>query len=96
MLLANGAQSPAVPLLEKALALEDALPDAQYDLGKILLDSGKPWQSLPHLEAAAKLKPRSRKIHLALAAAYRTMDRKDDYTRELQIMKALLGEDETE
>ena len=89
-------QSRAVPLLEKALSLEDVLPDAHYDLGKLLLDSGKPGPSLPHLEAAAKLKPRSRKIHLALGTAYRTLGRKDDYTRELQIMKTLLGENETE
>ena len=71
----EAAQARAIGLFNKALALDAALPDAHYELGKLLFDTGKPSEALPHLEAAARLDPRSSRTHLALAGAYRTLGR---------------------
>ncbi|HEX8986051.1 MAG TPA: tetratricopeptide repeat protein [Bryobacteraceae bacterium] len=85
----NGApRAQAIRLFNKALALDATLPDAHYELGKLLLDTGKPSEALPHLEAAAKLDPHSSRTHLALAGAYRALGRMEDQARELGIYRA--------
>ena len=90
MLAESGARvDTALTLFEKALALDSSLSEAHYYLGKLLLAKGKAQESLPHLQAAAKLDPRSRRTHLALANAYRSLERKDDASRELKLVKEL-------
>ena len=79
----------AVTLFEKALEIDNALPEAHYHLGKLLLAKGKAQESLPHLEAAAKLDPKSSRIHLSLANAYRSLGRQDDAARELKLVREL-------
>ena len=79
----------AATLFQKALALDSSLPESHYYLGKLLLAKGKAPESLPHLEAAAKLDPKSSRIHLSLANAYRSLERKDDAARELTIVREL-------
>jgi tetratricopeptide (TPR) repeat protein len=88
------AESRAVSLLERALAFDDSLHVAHYELGKLLLGQGKAQASLPHLEAASKLNPRSGRIHLALANAYRSLERQDDSAKELRLFKTLQAQEE--
>ncbi len=85
----SAAESRAVSLLEKALALDNSLAEAHYELGKFLLGRDKVNEALPHLEAAAKLDPENSKIHLALATAYRRVGRAEDAAQELQVFKKL-------
>ena len=83
----SAAESRAAALFRKALALEDSLPEAHYELGKLLLGTDKAVQALPHLEAAVKLAPESCRTHLALADAYRALNRPDDRTRALKLYR---------
>ena len=78
-------------LLEKALALDASLPQAHYELGKLLLENGKASEALRHLEAAAELDPRNSATHLALANAYRVLGRTADQSRELKLFRELEG-----
>jgi tetratricopeptide (TPR) repeat protein len=83
------AESRAVSLLEKALALDNSLSEAHYQLGRLLLAKGQAEKSLEHLETAAKLNPLSNGIHLSLANAYRRLGRDDDAAREFQLLRSL-------
>jgi len=88
------AESRAVSLLKKALELDNSLPEAHFVLGKFLLGQEKAAEALPHLEAAAKLDPRSSKIHLSLANAYRRLGRSEESASELQLFKKLEAQEE--
>ena len=83
------AEAHAVRLLEKALALEPSLAEAQFELGKLMLDGGKAAEAVGHLQAAAKLDPSNGATHLALASAYRLLARTGDQSRELGIYREL-------
>ncbi len=63
--------------------------DAQYQLGKILLDEGKVKESIPHLEAAVRLRPLADYMHYQLQAAYRVDARTQDADRELAVYKEI-------
>ena len=60
---------------------------AQYELGKSLLEDGKVDEAITHLEVAAKLDSGSDYVHYQLQSAYRRAGRKDDADREAQIYK---------
>jgi tetratricopeptide (TPR) repeat protein len=87
-------ESRAVSLIEKALALNNVLPEAHYELGKFLLGNEKVADALPHLQAAAKLDPRDSKAHLALAKAYRRLGRNEESASELSLFKTLTAQGE--
>ncbi len=89
------ARARAAALLVKALALDDSLPDSHWALGKLLLEDGKPTAALPHLEAAVKLDPRSSRMHLALADAYRALGRAEDRSRELRLYRETVVQEQT-
>ena len=90
MLLDAGTdEAHAASLLEKALALDDHLADAHYELGKYLLGKDKVQPAVTHLEAAAKLDPRNSRIPLALAGAYRRLGRKAEAAEQLRKFKEL-------
>lgn len=76
-------QKRAMGLLNRALALDAALPDPHYELGKLLLEDSNAAEALPHLEAAARLDPRNRSTHLMLANAYRILGRATDQAAAL-------------
>ena len=61
--------------------------NAQYELGKILLDEGNVKEAIIHLEAAARWKPEADYIHYQLQAAFRKDSRIADADRELQLYK---------
>ena len=87
-------ESRAVRLLEKALAVDNALPEAHYELGKALLERDNVKAALPQLEAAVKLDPRNSRMHLALASAYRRLDRNAEAASELEVFKKLSQQEE--
>jgi tetratricopeptide (TPR) repeat protein len=88
------AGSRAVMLLEKALSLNDSLPEAHFQLGNMALGKGKMDDALRHLGRAAELDLTSSKIHYALSRAYRRLGRKEDVIRELQIFEKLKAEED--
>jgi len=90
MLLGNGKdETRAASLLEKALALDDKLSVAHYELGKYLLRNDKIQLALTHLEAAAKLDPRDSRTALALAGAYRRLGRNTEAGEQLRRYREL-------
>jgi tetratricopeptide (TPR) repeat protein len=84
----------AVSLLKKAINLDHSLADAHYQLGKFLLAKEHASEALPHLEVAVKLSPDNGEMHLALANAYRRLDRNKDSANELRVFKSLRAQDE--
>jgi tetratricopeptide (TPR) repeat protein len=84
----------AVPLLEKALALDGSLSEPHYQLGNLELSKGNLQKALQHLEPAVKLDPKKSKIHYALLRAYRRLGRKEEASRELQLYESLKGTEE--
>jgi tetratricopeptide (TPR) repeat protein len=63
--------------------------NAQYQLGKIMLDRGRLPDAIEHLEAAERLSPQTDYIHYQLQAAYRKQSRIADADRELALYKDL-------
>ncbi len=90
MLLENGKEETrAASLLEKALALDNQLAGAHYELGKYLLGNDKIEPALTHLETAAKLDPQDSRAALALASAYRRLGRNAEAGDQLRRYKEL-------
>ncbi len=72
--------------------MADVHPDhanAQYQLGKILLDRGKVAEAVNYLETATRLSPQADYMHYQLQAAYRKQSRFADADREMAIYKDL-------
>src|SRR5262249_49906982 len=59
----EGAGTRAEQLLKSAVALDDTLAEAHYQLGDLALHQGQAQRALVHLERAAKLNPASAKVH---------------------------------
>lgn len=74
-------------LLERALAANPDLPEAQFQMGVILQD-GLDWKgSIPYLERAVKLKPDYAQAHYRLARAYWRTGRKQDGQEQMELQK---------
>ncbi len=82
-------EARAAQLLQKAEALDPALPDAHYELGKLALRDGNTREALRELETAVKLDPQSAKNHYGLAQAYRKLGRAAEAAREAQIFQEI-------
>jgi tetratricopeptide (TPR) repeat protein len=72
----------AEQLLKSAVALDDNLSEAHYQLGDLALGRGQAQRALTHLEKAAKLDPTSTKVHFALSRAYRRLGRNEEAAKE--------------
>jgi tetratricopeptide (TPR) repeat protein len=79
----------AVVLFRQVIAEDPTYANAQYQLGKILLDRGQVPDALTYLEAAVRLEPQTGYLHYQLQAAYRRENRMPDADRELEIYKQI-------
>ena len=79
----------AAKLFGEVVTAHPEYANAQYELGKILLDRGQLKDAVPHLEMAAKLIPDKDYVHYQLQAAYRKESRIADADRELAVYQDL-------
>lgn len=79
----------ALALLREAVAVRPQYADAQYQLGKTLLDQGQVNEGIEHLELAARAEPSRDYVHYQLSIAYRRASRNADADRELQLYREL-------
>jgi tetratricopeptide (TPR) repeat protein len=79
----------ATALLRETVAVRPQYADAQYQLGKTLIDQGQVNEAIEHLEIAARTEPSRDYIHYQLSIAYRRASRNADADRELQLYKEL-------
>jgi tetratricopeptide (TPR) repeat protein len=84
----------AVRLLETALKLDENLPEAHYEMGKVALEDDRLAEALGHLKRAAELDPGSSKIRHMLGRVYRTMGRSKDLAREIDLFEKLKQEEQ--
>jgi tetratricopeptide (TPR) repeat protein len=78
----------AITEFEAELKLNSDDPDAQYQLGKVLLEQDKAKEALPHLQTAAKLNPNFDDVHNQLQVAYRRTGRAAEADREARLAAA--------
>lgn len=79
----------AEQLLRSVVETQPNYTEAQYLLGKILLEKGNTKESIRHLEQAATMAPDEPFIHYQLQLAYKRDGREADATREMQIYSEL-------
>jgi len=79
----------ALALLRETVAVRPQYADAQYQLGKTLIDQGEVNEAIEHLEIAARAEPSIDYIHYQLSIAYRRASRNADADRELQLYREL-------
>lgn len=79
----------ALALLRETVAARPQYADAQYQLGKTLIERGEITEAIEHLEIAARAEPSKDYIHYQLSIAYRRASRNTDADRELQLYRDL-------
>jgi tetratricopeptide (TPR) repeat protein len=84
----------AVPLAERAVALDPQNPRARYALGRALLDTGRIQESALHLEIAKSLAPGSAQIHFSLAKTYKALGRNKEAQQETAAFVSLKNKQE--
>lgn len=82
-LLEKGQAADAIPLLEKAIAIEPQCADCHGKLGRALEATGQYDAAVTELEKAVALSPKDAKLHYALGHAYRSAGMKDKARKEL-------------
>ncbi|PYU69201.1 MAG: hypothetical protein DMG49_13985 [Acidobacteria bacterium] len=85
----TGAEVRAEQLLHSAVAHDNKLAEAHYELGDLALRRGQAARALIHLEKAAKLAPSSAKTHFALSRAYRQLGRKQEAAKQATLYDKL-------
>jgi tetratricopeptide (TPR) repeat protein len=83
-------------LLQRALAADPNLPEAQFQMGVILQNNSNWAASIPYLERATKLKPDYAKAHYRLALAYLRTDRKQDGLAQMELQKKFARQEEAD
>ena len=79
----------ALKLLRETVAARPDYADAQYQLGKALVEQGDVQEAIAHLETAARAEPTKDYIHYQLSIAYRRAARTSEADRELQLYREL-------
>jgi len=74
-------------LLERALAADPRLAEAQFQMGTFLQDDGMWKDSIPYIERAIKLKPDYSQAHYRLALAYWRTGRKQEGQAQMELQK---------
>jgi len=85
----KSAELRAEQLFNSAIAHDNRLAEAHYELGALALGRGQAAGALLHLEKAAKLDPSSAKTHFALSRAYRRLGRNDEAAKEATLFDKL-------
>ncbi len=80
----RGDTTEAMARYQAAVALDAANPAARFNLGIVLLDSGRPLEARAALAAAAGLDPRQAVVHYYLALAHRALGETAAARSELQ------------
>jgi tetratricopeptide (TPR) repeat protein len=73
----------AIELLKQAIAADDSLVEARYQLANIELADGKLQPALQYLESAIKLEPNDSRLHFAISRVYRRLGRNSDADQEM-------------
>jgi len=89
----EGAGARAEQLLKSAVALDDTLAEAHYQLGELELARGQAQRALIHLEKAAKLNPTSAKTHFALSRAFRRLGRNEEAAKHAALYDKLIEQE---
>jgi tetratricopeptide (TPR) repeat protein len=83
-------RTEAVTRLEKALALEVSEPGRVHlELGKLLIETGRPAEAIEHLTTAAELLPDSEEVFYRLGAAQRATGDADGARESLEHFQEL-------
>ncbi len=90
------AQTRAAALFKAALSLDDALPDAHFELGQLALDESRFQEALGHLKEAARLEPTVSRTHYRLVSVYVNLGRQADADRETALFKQLRAREDRE
>ena len=78
---AKGDRALALEQFRRAVELDANLPNAQWELGRFLLEEGRVSEALPHLEIAQRLDPEAPMMRQSLADAYERSGRTADAAR---------------
>jgi len=81
--------SEGVKSLQKAVAINPNLYEAQVTLGKVFLQQSKPDKALIHLQKAVKLLPDNPEPHYQLLQVFRRLGNKSEAEAELSIIKKI-------
>lgn len=79
-------------LLEKAIALDDSLPEAYVQLGNLYADQHKYEQSIPHYVRALSLNPNLADAHYRLGTDYVHVGQKENAQKEFAVYQKLRAE----
>ena len=81
--------SEGVQSLQKAVAMNPNLYEAQITLGKVFLQQAMPEKALIHLQQAVKLLPENPEPHYQLLQVFRRLGKKSEAEAELLIIKEI-------
>jgi len=85
----------AIELLNEALAVDDSLIEARYQLANNEFEEGRLEPALGYLTSALKLDPDASRLHFALSRVYRRLGRDSDATREMEVYQKLKAAEQT-
>jgi serine/threonine-protein kinase len=77
----KGDRALALEQFRRAVELDANLPNAQWELGRFLLEDGHVAEAIPHLEVAHRLDPDAPILRRSLAEAYKKSGRAADAAR---------------
>jgi tetratricopeptide (TPR) repeat protein len=86
---ANGGDSRVEKHLKKAIALDNALAAAHFQLGILYSDKGKQSGALREFEQAARFDPESDKYHYRLGQAYRAAGQEEKAREQFRLYRDL-------
>ncbi|MFN7924476.1 MAG: tetratricopeptide repeat protein [Bryobacteraceae bacterium] len=78
---------------EKALTLDPELPEPQFQLGQIALESGNATAALDRFAAAARSGQNDARLHWAIARAYRRLGRESEAAQHMRAFERLSAEE---
>ena len=85
----SGMKARARSLFEKALAIDDSLSEAHYQLGAMALDANDSVSAKAHLLASERDAPNDSRVHYALARLYRQQGDTAAAEREMKAFLAI-------